>query len=127
MKIYKKIEEILIKEPNLRYYGMWHNNVKYGEKSHFFNHIKEIKIVIDYLKDVKPIKTFNKKYSSYTLKHWVENANKNVYIANGVFILGALLASFKIEKTNRCPNVYFNMSNKSLKILKKDWAIKKIW
>lgn len=63
-------------------------------------------------KNIKEIKSFNKKKSSYRLKHLAEPESPKVYITNGVFIAAALLAGFKIDDSE--PNPHFNMSERSL-------------
>ncbi len=70
-----------------------------------------------WLKQVGKIKSFNPHRSSYGLKHLAE---KDIgYITNGVFIAAAIHSGFKYKITPQNPNVQFNMSEKSLKILEK--------
>lgn len=59
-------------------------------------------------------KTFNKKFGSYGLKHRVEvwgYAHEMAsYIANGAFILAAMLAGFKYKRSRLSgPNCIFNI------------------
>ncbi|EMI4157302.1 hypothetical protein V6432_004271 [Vibrio parahaemolyticus] len=70
-----------------------------------------------WLKQVEKIKSFNSHRSSYGLKHLAE---KEIgYITNGVFIAAAIHCGFKYKINPNSPNVQFNMSEKSLKMLEK--------
>lgn len=67
----------------------------------------------DWLSGITPIKTINKRYSSYGLKHLAERDIG--YITNGTFIAAAIHCGFQFWRRERSPNVYFNMSERSLK------------
>ncbi|BFM38920.1 hypothetical protein [Synechocystis sp. LKSZ1] len=130
-----QIQEVLEKYPSLNYFGFgipikpsrYREAIKSGEfarelkekQEDLFKNIGQIERVIDWLKDVEKIKTFNRNHSSYGLKHWVEDTPPRCYIANGSFIVGAVLAGFDVKVAEfGSPNAYFNMSEKSLKALK---------
>ena len=100
------IEKVLLKYPTLSYSGFGVN-----DKDTFFNHLDEIQYVCDILQKVGKTKIINKNISSYGFKHWVET--KNNYVANGTFILAALMLGFDIVIS--APNAYFNISIKDLK------------
>ncbi|UZD57566.1 hypothetical protein OLL83_003356 [Shewanella algae] len=70
-----------------------------------------------WLKQVEKVKSFNTHRSSYGLK---DLAEKEIgYISNGVFIAAAIHSGFKYKINPDSPNVRFNMSEKSLKVLEK--------
>lgn len=70
-----------------------------------------------------PIRTINKNYSSYELKHLAERWAKQIsdneinYISNGTFILAMVEAGFRFVRIKNTPNVYFNVSERTLKWL----------
>ena len=65
---------------------------------------------------IKERKTFNKKISSYGLKHVLEKYRKkiigygNYYISNGDFILAMEMMGYKINFIKDSPNCFFNCS-----------------
>lgn len=66
-----------------------------------------------WLAKISKIKTINKSRSSYGLKHLAE---KEIgYITNGVFIAAAIHCGFDFKLQIGSANVFFNMSEKSLK------------
>lgn len=126
----KQIQEILREYPTLSYFGfgVFDERIRRqrGELSQekynaelkefqqqLFDNIDEINYVINWLRDVEKIKTFNKRHSSYGLKHFAEKTAPKRYISNGSFIVGAILSGFKVKISE--PNACFNMSEKSLK------------
>ncbi|AEH16323.1 hypothetical protein [Shewanella baltica] len=72
---------------------------------------------VSWLKQVEEIKSFNLRRSSYGIKHLAERDIG--YITNGVFIAAAIHSGFKYKINYDSPNVQFNMSEKSLKMLEK--------
>lgn len=69
---------------------------------------------VNWLCDIKKIKRINNKHTSYELKHLAE---KDInYITNGVFIAAAIHCGFNYKLEKGCPNVLFNMSEKSIKM-----------
>jgi len=121
-----EIFEILDQYPNLNYFGFGLiNNGKGLTESEqklklkklqdeLFANIAQIEHVVNWLHNVDEIRSFNQNRSSYGLKHLAEKTAPNSYVANGSFIVGAILANFRV-KIDR-PNAYFNMSEKSLKL-----------
>lgn len=73
------------------------------------------RVIVDHL---FPIQTMNKRYSSYTLKHLVEN-NLGQYISNGQLIMGMLMEGYEMVRQDRSPNAYFNVSHKAVNELRR--------
>lgn len=86
--------------------------IEEGQK-YLYDHADEVAFVIDWLADVEKTKQVVTRYGSYDLKHTAERKSPGSYIANGSFIVGAIIAGFKVKPDG--PNAYFNMSVKSLK------------
>lgn len=62
----------------------------------------------------KKRKSINHEYASYSLKKNL--AEREIgYVTNGAFIAAAVICGFDIELIPHNPNVYFNVSSKSLK------------
>jgi len=71
---------------------------------------------IDWLRsNVEPIKTINRRHSSYGLKHLAEKFSPGGYLSNGVFIAAAMIVGYPFEVDP--PNEMFGMSERSLKRL----------
>lgn len=66
--------------------------------------------------NVEPIKTINRRRSSYGLKHIAEKHSPRGYLTNGVFIAAAMVAEYPFRITDS-PNPQFGMSEKSIKRL----------
>ena len=87
-----------------------------------------------WLSQIDSIKSFNYRHTSYGLKHaceywWGRKQSKfgikdtGAYVANGSLIVAALILEWKFTNTyqgHRSLNVYFPISEKSLKRLKRD-------
>lgn len=66
--------------------------------------------------NVEPIRTVNRRHTSYGIKHIVE---KDIgYITNGVMIAAGIIAQYPYEFVADSSNVLFGMSEKSLKDVK---------
>ena len=78
------------------------------------NSAERVAATVEWLRqNVEPIKTINRKHTSYGIKHIAE---KDIgYITNGVFIAAAVIAGYPYEIVPGSPNVPFGMSEKSLK------------
>ena len=112
--------------PTLTYSGFSHWNPSRKTKSEynkeFMNDRKslsnaenEVTICLNWLKLVNKIKTINN-YNSYGLKHVVERwTHPREYIANGSFIVAAIIAGFDVKYNTRTLNACFNISQKSIK------------
>jgi len=77
----------------------------------------DINFVVNWLDGVEKTKSITKRCgSSYGLKHSAEPESPNQYIANGVFIVGAIIAGFDFIRSHdgNGKNAYFNMSCKSI-------------
>lgn len=69
-------------------------------------------------KHLEPIKTINRKYSSYGLKHLFENSDEGIsYITNGAFKGAMEVLGFKHTQG---VNWYFNISQKSINKLRRE-------
>ncbi len=66
--------------------------------------------------NIEPIKTVNRRHSSYGLKHIAEPHSPKRYLTNGVFIAAALIAGYPVMFDDT-PNPSFGMSEKSIKAL----------
>lgn len=77
---------------------------------------REVKKVMEILKDCKKEKFINRKASSYTLKHLIESY-LSTYISNGAFILAATNLGFTANVNP--PNASFNIPQSFLRKLKK--------
>ncbi len=84
------------------------------EQKALLNDTESFQKICVWLKKVNKIKTINRKHSSYYLKHVAEQ--EIGYITNGVFIAAAIDCGFNFESDDS-PNVFFNMSEKSIKQL----------
>jgi hypothetical protein len=127
--------QVLAENTDLSIYG-WHGNPSF-EQTHFARYSPDPKwsykdrrspsdiSKIDYdnvrtaLRFIEtqccPQKTFNKKRGSYGLKHdaeaWGKENGMSSYVANGEFILAAILAGFDFKREKRAnPNCLFNIA-----------------
>lgn len=75
----------------------------------------------------EPIRTINKNHTSYGLKHLAERQAKKLsnnevnYITNGALILAMVDAGFRFVRDGDSPNVFFNVSERTLKKIYKAW------
>lgn len=81
------------------------------EQNKIRNFDKIPKIASYLINNIRTRKTINKNYSSYTLKHVIENDIG--YITNGEFIMAALVAGFTMSSVNMM-NPSFNMDNRDI-------------
>lgn len=61
------------------------------------------------------IQSFNKKHSSYGLKHLFEHSSGGFYVSNGAFKGAMLKAGFKKTAGDPPKNWYFNIAERSIK------------
>ena len=64
------------------------------------------------------IQSFNKKHSSYGLKHLFERSSGGFYVSNGAFKGAMLKVGFKKTLGNPPKNWYFNVAERSIKFEK---------
>jgi hypothetical protein len=98
------------------------NGICWGSEEDLEINKKQVELCEKWIKEfVKERKTINKDFSSYKLKHMVEE-HFNQYISNGAFIQASKNLGFKIKPCGNI-NAYFNM-----RILKEDYSkeLKKI-
>jgi hypothetical protein len=80
--------------------------------------VDDVRRLVEWLKcHITPIKTINRRWSSYGLKSFAEEDMKH-YFSNGMFIAAALIAGYT-HQIDETPNVYFGMSQKSIKRFEK--------
>lgn len=71
-------------------------------------------VIADHLQSIQ---TINKHCNSYRLKHIIERF-LGQYISNGQLILAMIQEGYAIEKQDRSPNCYFNVSQRSINALR---------
>lgn len=86
-------------------------------KATLLDSIEAVYKCCEWLKDVERIKGINTRHNSYGLKHIAET--EIGYITNGVFIAAAILLGFDYRIINGGPNVAFNMSESSIKAIRR--------
>ena len=101
-----EINNILSAYPNLTSGGFEYNNTLEGRPIN----IKEVEKAIRWLKNNKTIYSFNRKWTTYGLKHIAER-DQNTYIPNGAFICGAIGLGYKVKPIHNSPNAYINISS----------------
>ena len=66
-----------------------------------------------FLDGVQPLKSLNRRRTSYGWKHvaerWHKARGNPCYVSNGMFIAAALARGFRIERLPSDPNVYLNI------------------
>ncbi len=126
----KNIKNVILKLPKLTDFGVglflngkglgkdeYKNEFKI-ERERLLNSEERFNKICNWLSQIQKIKSINNNHSSYGLKHYAEEDIG--YITNGVFIAAAIHCGFKFKCVRDSPNVYFNMSEKSIKaVLKK--------
>lgn len=83
--------------------------------------VDDVAWTVEWLKaNVAPIKTINRRRTSYDLKHIAERRSPKKYLLNGVFIAAAMVAGYPMEIGVDSPNPSFGMSERSIKKLVED-------
>lgn len=82
----------------------------------------EVAACADWIKEQRPIKSLNRRHSSYGYKHkverWIRGRGGHLYVANGSFIAAAIGMGFKFQLSHPgSPNCFFNFSERSVKAL----------
>lgn len=115
-----EMKEVIHEYPNLSTAGLYSKPPRYTSEDLLSeDSIYQFANCIEWLKDVKEIKTFNKLHHSYHLKHVIEKC-ANRYIYNGVCIAAAISLGFNVKEIEvGSLNAFFNMSAKSINKLKK--------
>lgn len=76
--------------------------------------VADVRWTVEWLRaNVAPIKTINRRRTSYSLKHIAEKFHPNLYLTNGMFIAAALILDYPYHLTDG-PNVEFGMSERSI-------------
>lgn len=123
----KKIASVIKKVPELTDFGIGlyeggrglskkEYELKFkSEQEKLLNSTDDFEKICNWLTKIDKIKTINTRRSSYSLKHIAE---KEIgYITNGVFIAAAIYSGFNFKIYSDSQNVYFGMSEKSIKKL----------
>jgi hypothetical protein len=121
----EKIASVLTKVPELTDFGigLYERGRGLSKEEYKLEFSRQQKELLDstdafertcvWLSKIEKIKTINKRRSSYSLKHIAEE--EIGYITNGVFIAAAIYSGFNYKIEYNYPNVYFGMSEKSIK------------
>ena len=103
--IRRRLDALMAEQPTLQ-----------AEREMLCDSIDDVMWTVEWLRsNVEPIKTINRRHSSYGLKHLAEKFSPNGYLSNGVFIAAAMIVGypFKLDP----PNAMFGMSERSIKEL----------
>lgn len=128
-RTWDKLKALMAEHPTLTHFGIrstgecfpdespeWRDRILQAEREMFRDSTADVIWTIAWLRsNVEPIKTINRRHSSYGLKHLAEKFSPNGYLSNGVFIAAAMIVGYPF-KVNP-PNVMFGMSQRSIKEL----------
>ena len=77
--------------------------------------VKSLYKIVDFITwNFSKRKTINKRWSSYGLKHFVEEQIES-YVSNGDFIAAMIICGFEYDNYEHSLNAFFNLSSKSYK------------
>ena len=108
-------------EPSLGGANPEFNRHFFQSRGELSTRLQEIAASADWIRLQKPIKSFNKSWTSYSYKHFVERwmdrrGGPHLYVANGSFIAAALGLGFDLHQTGSgSPNCYFRFSKLTVK------------
>jgi hypothetical protein len=107
----EEICTFLKERPQLSQAGWGGNtNHQYSFRENNAEAIREIRESMEWIQRFGGFtRRINYSYSSYVLKHLVEQSTPNEYISNGAFIAAALLLGYKYVITSNGVNCCFNM------------------
>ena len=125
-----KLKALMDEHPTLNDFGIGHGSahdwpddspefkasILQTERHALLDNVADVIWTVHWLRlNVEPIKTINRRHSSYGLKHLAERFSPNLYLSNGVFIAAAMIVGypFKLDP----PNAMFGMSERSIKQL----------
>ena len=129
-RTWDKLKALMDEHPTLNHFGIGHGSAHYSpndspewrdsilqsEREMLGDCTADVTWTIGWLRlNVEPIKTINRRHSSYGLKHLAEKFSPNLYLSNGVFIAAAMIVGYPFELDP--PNAMFGMSERSLKRL----------
>lgn len=80
---------------------------------------EEQETLLEWTKQLKKIKSFNNRNTSYGIKHLFEGSGNGFYIYNGAMKGAMLLSGFKVDDIGEL-NWVFNVSKKSIKEKQKE-------
>ncbi len=129
-RTWDKLKVLMAEHPTLNDFGIGHGSAHYSpndppewkdrilqaEREMLGDSMVDVIWTVHWLRlNVEPIKTINRRHSSYGLKHLAQKFSPNGYLSNGVFIAAALIVGypFKVDP----PNAMFGMSERSIKEL----------
>lgn len=112
----KTIEQVLDEHPTLDSYGFASYRrtdpsfhlTREERVAQFRERVGEINACVEWLSGVRRIKTIDRHWTSYGLKHEVER-DCRMYISNGAFIMAALILGYPMRRDDG-PNASFGMS-----------------
>jgi hypothetical protein len=122
------IQKVIKSIPNLTDFGIGlhdekslsaveHNEKFHAQQENLLNSEESFEKTCIWIKEnIKEIQSINARHTSYGLKHLAE---KHIgYVTNGVFIAAAIHCGFKVRTFPDSPNASFNMSEKSINLLR---------
>jgi hypothetical protein len=80
----------------------------------FLRSSDQVSYVVSWLSNIEKTQNINSKCGSYALKHLAGKNFPGGYISNGAFILGSVIAGFKVKQKG--PNGFFNMPTHSFSL-----------
>jgi len=130
-----KLKALMDEHPTLNHFGIghgsagwdsdkspeWRDRILQAEREMLRESIVDVIWTVGWLRsNVEPIKTINRRHSSYGLKHLAEKFSPDGYLSNGVIIAAAMIVGypFKVDP----PNAMFGMSERSIKRLSRTAA-----
>lgn len=129
-RTWDKLKVLMAEHPTLNDFGIGHGSAHYSpndspefkdlvlqtERDVLSGSMADVIWTVHWLRlNVEPIKTINRRHSSYGLKHLAEKFSPNLYLSNGVLIAAAMIVGYPFELDP--PNAMFGMSERSLKRL----------
>ena len=124
----RSVAVVMAEEPLLNDFGIGlydgHRRKPREERQRIFakdrrdlrSNLDDVEWTVDWLAaNIAPIKTINRRRSSYGLKHIAEKQSPRGYITNGAFIAAAMIAGYAYTIPLGSANVHFGMSERSIK------------
>lgn len=125
-EIEKHLAQVMADEPLLNSLGIGafgtpkpeRMEVLSKRREELWNYVPDIEWCAAWLvENIAPIKSINRRHSSYGLKHLAEKFSPRGYITNGAFIAAAIIAGYRYAIHPQGTDAYFAMSGKSIRAL----------